>query len=161
MAQQPHPEQNAVPEGYEGYVPPSAQPAAAQPYASAQYQAGQQAYQQQQPYQQQGHPAVPQQHYPGQDPQMQQQPMPAPVYGYPQPKSKITAGLLGIFLGGLGIHRFYLGHTKIGVIQLLLTVFMGLFTFGLVGLWGFVEGIMIIAGSASFRTDARGVQLRD
>jgi TM2 domain-containing membrane protein YozV len=84
-----------------------------------------------------------------------------PAYGYPQPKSKIVAGLLGIFLGGLGIHRFYLGFTKIAVIQLILTIALGAFTFGLVALWGVIEGIMIIAGSAHFRADANGVPLRD
>jgi TM2 domain-containing membrane protein YozV len=26
------------------------------------------------------------------------------------PKSKVTAGLLALFIGGLGIHRFYLGQ---------------------------------------------------
>ena len=153
---QPHDEPNAVPEGYEGYVPP-----AAPPYAGGQYPPGPQP---QQPYQgqQQGYPAGPQQQYPVQQHQMSQQPlMPNPAYGYPQPKSKLVAGLLGIFLGGLGIHRFYLGHTKIGVIQLLLTVVLGFFTLGLVGLWGFIEGIMIIAGSAHFRTDAQGIPLRD
>ena len=34
-------------------------------------------------------------------------------------KSKLTAILLCLFLGSLGIHRFYLGYTLIGVIQLL------------------------------------------
>ena len=34
-------------------------------------------------------------------------------------KSKLTAILLWFFLGSLGIHRFYLGYTLIGVIQLL------------------------------------------
>nr|WP_253033596.1 TM2 domain-containing protein [Arthrobacter sp. H16F315] len=87
--------------------------------------------------------------------------MPNPAYGYAQPKSKVVAGLLGIFLGGLGIHRFYLGFTKIAVIQLVLTLVLGVFTFGIVGLWGVVEGIMIIAGSAYFRTDSNGVPLRD
>jgi TM2 domain-containing membrane protein YozV len=87
--------------------------------------------------------------------------MPNPAYGYPQPKSKLVAGLLGIFLGALGIHRFYLGFTKIAVIQLVLTLVLGAFTFGIVGLWGVVEGIMIIAGSAHFRVDAHGVPLRD
>lgn len=35
-------------------------------------------------------------------------------------KSKTTAALLAIFLGGLGIHKFYLGKTFLGVIYLLL-----------------------------------------
>ena len=34
-------------------------------------------------------------------------------------KSKLTAILLCFFLGSIGIHRFYLGYTLIGVIQLL------------------------------------------
>jgi TM2 domain-containing membrane protein YozV len=105
-------------------------------------------------------PAVPQ--YQGQYPGMSQQPpMPNQVYGYPQPKSKVVAGLLGIFLGGLGIHRFYLGYTTIGVIQLVLTVVLGIFTFGLVGVWGLVEGIMILAGAGYFQRDAKGMPLRD
>src|SRR5258707_374960 len=32
-------------------------------------------------------------------------------------KSKLVAGLLGIFLGGLGVHRFYLGYIGIGIAQ--------------------------------------------
>jgi TM2 domain-containing membrane protein YozV len=106
-------------------------------------------------------PVAPQQ-FQGQYPQMSQQaPMPNAAYAYPQPKSKLAAGLLGIFLGGLGIHRFYLGYTTIGIVQLLLTVFLGVFTFGLVGLWGFIEGIMILAGANYFRQDAKGIMLRD
>jgi len=35
--------------------------------------------------------------------------------GYKSEK-KLIAGLLGIFLGYLGIHKFYLGYTKAGVI---------------------------------------------
>jgi TM2 domain-containing membrane protein YozV len=106
-----------------------------------------------------------------QDPyQAPQAPQPYPAYpqtspqfgGYlPEQKSKIAAGLLGIFLGGLGIHRFYLGHTKIGVIQLVLTLVLGMWTFGLVGLWGFIEGIMILCGAQAFKADARGVPLKD
>lgn len=68
-----------------------------------------------------------------------------------QPKSKVTAGLLGIFLGWLGAHRFYLGYTQMGVIQLVL----GLCTCGLSNIWGLIEGIMIITGSG-ITTDANG-----
>ena len=68
-------------------------------------------------------------------------------------KSKIAAGLLGIFLGGLGIHNFYLGYTKKAVVQLLLTVVGGLLTFGIlsyiVGIWGLIEGILILVGKIS------------
>ena len=51
-------------------------------------------------------------------------------------KSKITAILLFFFLGGLGIHRFYLGYTLIGVIQLL--------TFGGFLIWAIVDFIRLI-----------------
>jgi TM2 domain-containing membrane protein YozV len=82
------------------------------------------------------------------------------AYGYapdPLAKSKIAAGLLGIFLGGFGIHRFYLGYTTIGIIQIVVTVL----TCGLGAIWGLVEGIMILTGAEQFRTDAEGRPLRD
>jgi len=65
---------------------------------------------------------------------------PAPV-GYASSKSdkqKIVAALLCWFLGGLGIHRFYLGYSAIGVIQLL--------TLGGCGIWMLVDFIMILTG---------------
>lgn len=37
-------------------------------------------------------------------------------------KSKVAGGLLGLFLGGLGVHNFYLGHKGKGTIQLILTI---------------------------------------
>jgi hypothetical protein len=75
--------------------------------------------------------------------------------GQQSDKSKIAAGLLGIFLGAYGIHRFYLGFAGIGVLQLVLT----LVTCGVAGLWGFIEGIMILTGSMN--RDAQGRILRD
>jgi TM2 domain-containing membrane protein YozV len=74
----------------------------------------------------------------------------------PTAKSKLTAGLLGIFLGGFGVHRFYLGYTKLGVIQLVVSIL----TCGFGGLWGLVEGILIVAGS-TITTDASGRPLRE
>jgi len=86
---------------------------------------------------------------------------PAPAYGMapydPQAKSKLAAGLLGIFLGGFGVHRFYLGFTKIGIIQIVVTIF----TCGIGSLWGFVEGILYLVGSNGYTTDANGRPLRD
>ncbi|MFF0498000.1 TM2 domain-containing protein [Nocardia aobensis] len=65
------------------------------------------------------------------------------MYGEPfSDKSKLTAGLLQLFVGGLGIGRFYLGYTGIGVAQLLVT----LFTCGLGGIWPFIDAIMILTG---------------
>lgn len=77
-------------------------------------------------------------------------------------KSKLIAGLLGIFLGGLGIHNFYLGYTKKAVIQVLLgTVGVLLFFIGPIvsGIWGFVEGILILAGKIN--VDGKGNPLKD
>jgi len=54
-------------------------------------------------------------------------------------ESKLVAGLLGIFLGGLGIRNFYLGYITKAVIQLLLTLF-SFATFGVTG------GIAVIGG---------------
>ena len=54
-------------------------------------------------------------------------------------KSKLTAILLYLFLGSLGIHRFYLGYILIGVMQLL--------TFGGLIIWAIVDLIMLIIGS--------------
>lgn len=57
------------------------------------------------------------------------------------PKSKRTAGLLGVFLGAFGAHRFYLGYTKIAILQIVVS----LLTCTLGGaIWGFIEGLMIL-----------------
>jgi len=74
-------------------------------------------------------------------------------------KSKIAAGLLGIFLGCFGVHNFYLGFTGKAVGQLLLTVLScGALSF-VSGIWGLIEGIMILTGSID--TDANGCKLQD
>ena len=57
-------------------------------------------------------------------------------------KSRVLAGILGIILGGIGVHRFYLGNIGIGILQIVVSVI----TFGIGSLWGFIEGIIIIAG---------------
>jgi TM2 domain-containing membrane protein YozV len=56
-------------------------------------------------------------------------------------KDKTTAGILGILLGWLGVHHFYLGSTTAGIIEIVLTV-VTCFTVGTIV--GFVEGIMIL-----------------
>jgi TM2 domain-containing membrane protein YozV len=61
-------------------------------------------------------------------------------------KSKTTAGLLAIFLGALGIHRFYMGYKLIGAIMLLITVASLGRLAPITVLWGLVEGILILTG---------------
>lgn len=72
-------------------------------------------------------------------------------------KSKMVAGLLGIFLGGFGVHNFYLGNTNKGIIQIVVT----LVTCGIGAIWGTIEGILILVGNDSFSTDAQGRPLTD
>ncbi|MER3495845.1 MAG: hypothetical protein C4320_02945, partial [Armatimonadota bacterium] len=40
----------------------------------------------------------------------------------PGVEKKITAGILAIILGSLGIHKFYLGYTSAGIIQIVLSL---------------------------------------
>ena len=76
-----------------------------------------------------------------------------------QSKSKIAAGLLGILLGAFGVHNFYLGYTGKAVGQLLLTLLScGALSF-VSGIWGLIEGIMILTGSIN--VDANGNPLSE
>ena len=74
-------------------------------------------------------------------------------------KSKMAAGLLGIFLGSLGVHNFYLGYTGKAVAQLLITLLTCGVGAAVSGVWGLIEGILILTGSIS--NDAKGVPLKD
>ncbi len=90
----------------------------------------------------------------------------APPYGGPQVgpprdpnvvyswRNRWIAGVLGIVLGSLGVHRFYLGFPGIGILQIILTVI----TFGIAGIWGFIEGILCLVGAMR---DAEGRPLSD
>jgi TM2 domain-containing membrane protein YozV/predicted RNA-binding Zn-ribbon protein involved in translation (DUF1610 family) len=71
-------------------------------------------------------------------------------------RSRVVAGVLGILLGPIGVHRFYLGYIGVGVLQIILTCC----TSGLAGLWGFIEGILCLTGQ-TLTHDADGFPLRD
>ena len=66
---------------------------------------------------------------------------------------------MGILVGFLGIHNFYLGYTGKGIAQLLISVLsLGLLS-PISGLWGLIEGILILTGSIN--VDATGIPLAD
>jgi len=56
---------------------------------------------------------------------------------------KVAAGICGILLGGLGVHKFILGYTTEGIIQLVI----GVVTCGIGGIIGLVEGIIYLTKS--------------
>ena len=77
-------------------------------------------------------------------------PAPAPVepsaYTKEQKDKKLISGILGILLGALGIHKFYLGYTVEGVIMLAVTL-LGSFLClppAAVGIIGLIEGILYL-----------------
>jgi TM2 domain-containing membrane protein YozV len=59
-------------------------------------------------------------------------------------EKKLVAGLLGILLGGLGVHKFYLGHTKEGLIMLLVSVCTCGFGSIIMSPIGIIEGIIYL-----------------
>lgn len=87
-----------------------------------------------------------------------------PGYGYAQ-KSKIVAGLLGLFLGTLGVHNFYLGYTGKAVAQLLLTLIGWIILIGPIisGIWALIEAVLILCSSygSNWHRDGRGQELQD
>jgi hypothetical protein len=68
-------------------------------------------------------------------------------------KSQLTAAILCFFLGGLGIHRFYLGYTWQGVVQLL--------TLGGCGIWALIDFIRILMGDLQPKDSSYAKTLND
>ncbi len=85
----------------------------------------------------------------------QPQPGPAGPEGGDVSSKKLLAGILGIVLGWLGIHKFVLGYTKEGVIMLVVSIVGMLILIGpmVVGVIGLIEGILYLTKSdEEFRT---------
>ncbi|MGX7668839.1 TM2 domain-containing protein [Flavobacterium pedocola] len=71
---------------------------------------------------------------------------PTEDWNNPQPQQenkKILAGIMGILFGGFGIHKFILGYTKEGILQIVIS----LVTCGVGSLIGFIEGIIYLTKS--------------
>jgi len=97
-------------------------------------------------------------------PPMTPPPLPPAQYGNPavgsrNAKSKVAAGVLGILLGALGVHNFYLGYIGKGLAQLLITVLTCGYCAAISFVWGLIEGILILTGSIA--VDGDGNPLRD
>lgn len=61
-----------------------------------------------------------------------------------RPESKkMVAGLLAILIGSIGIHKFYLGYTSAGIIQIVATIV----TCGAAGIIPLIEGILYLTKS--------------
>jgi TM2 domain-containing membrane protein YozV len=60
-----------------------------------------------------------------------------------QENKRVIAGIFGLLLGGLGIHKFILGYTQEGLIQIII----GVVTCGIGSVIGFIEGIIYLTKS--------------
>ncbi len=121
-----------------------------QPQQPMQQQPQQQPQQQQPQQPQQQQPQQPMQQQPQQQVIIQQQANMGGMGMGVSDKKKVTVLLLAIFLGAIGVHRFYTGHTMTGLIQLL--------TLGGCGIWALLDIITIATGGFK---DAIGRPLAD
>jgi TM2 domain-containing membrane protein YozV len=81
-----------------------------------------------------------------------------------KPRNRVVATLLAFFIGMFGIHNFYLGYMRRGLLQVIVSAvglalipFLGGFSLGapiVMGLWGLLEGYQLITGA--IRVDADG-----
>ena len=134
------------------YMPQAGAQQPAQPYAAPQGSAYAQPQTQaaQQPYgAQSGYGSVPPQNPYGQQAQYgYQQPYVAPTVGE---KDHVAAGLLALFLGWLGVHKFYLGYNTSGFIMLGTSILGGILTLSVASwaIWviAIVEGIFYLSKS--------------
>jgi TM2 domain-containing membrane protein YozV len=75
----------------------------------------------------------------------------APPIGVAPESKRVLAGILAILLGWLGVHKFVLGYTTEGVVQLCASVGLAIVTCGILGwvgaLVGLIEGIIYLTKS--------------
>jgi TM2 domain-containing membrane protein YozV len=61
--------------------------------------------------------------------------------------TKVAAGVCGILLGGLGVHKFILGYTGAGLVMLLVSVLTCFLAYGIMHIIGLIEGIIYLTKS--------------
>lgn len=79
------------------------------------------------------------------------------VNPYAPAKSRVTAGVLGILLGGVGAHKFYLGKAGLGILYLVLFLFF-FWTF-IPTIIGAIEGIIYLTQSDQDFANKQGVRV--
>jgi serine/threonine protein kinase len=72
-------------------------------------------------------------------------------------KSRLTAAILALLFGGFGAHRFYLGKSGSAVTQIFFTVV----SFGILGIWGFIEGLVLMFGGGGSDSNNRPLKPHD
>jgi TM2 domain-containing membrane protein YozV len=65
----------------------------------------------------------------------------------PQASNKVAAGVCGILLGSLGVHKFILGYTAAGLIMLLVTLLSCFVLSPIMSIIGLIEGIIYLCKS--------------
>ena len=65
-------------------------------------------------------------------------------------KSRLAVTLLAFFLGGIGIHRFYLGKIGTGILMII--------TLGGLGIWALIDFIMAVSGAMK---DKEGLPIKN
>jgi TM2 domain-containing membrane protein YozV len=73
--------------------------------------------------------------------------VPPAMGGQPKAGNKIAAGVFGIVLGSLGIHKFILGYTGAGLVMLLVTLLTCFIASPITHLIGLIEGIIYLTKS--------------
>jgi TM2 domain-containing membrane protein YozV len=71
-------------------------------------------------------------------------------------KQQIVYIILGLFLGGLGIHNFYAGYVGRGIAQLLISILGSILLFPLVGIPALIVGVWVLVEICVVNTDAAG-----
>ena len=63
---------------------------------------------------------------------------------YQPPRSRVTAGILALFLGSFGVQKFYLRQNGVGILMILALIFSGMGAMPFLFIWGIIEGVLLL-----------------